>query len=233
MALDLVNIFFRTVVLYAAVLFLLRLAGKREIGQLSLFDLVVAIMIAELAAIPMEDTSIPIINGLLPITTLIMLEIALSYLTLKSHRARGMIEGTPSIVVEKGKVLDKEMGRLRYGISDLVSQLREKGVYTLDDVEYAILETNGKLSVIYKSHRRPVTPQDLGLTPPYEGLPITLIVDGIVEQENLQLINKDEEWLGNYIKKQEGCEIKEIIYAAQEPAGKLVAYKKGYKKQTP
>jgi uncharacterized membrane protein YcaP (DUF421 family) len=233
MAQEILTMLFRTVILYTAVIFLLRLAGKREIGQISIFDLVVAIMIAELAAIPMEDTSKPLINGLIPMTTLIMLEISFSYIALKSRRARGIIEGAPSIVVEKGKIIENEMRRLRYGVSDLVSQLREKGVYTLDDVEYAVLETNGKLSVIYKSDRRPVTPKDLGLTPPYEGLPITLIIDGEVEQANLRLINQDEEWLRNYIKKQEGCEIKDIIYAVQEPVGKLVAYKKGYKKQTP
>jgi uncharacterized membrane protein YcaP (DUF421 family) len=105
MAQEILTMLFRTVILYTAVIFLLRLAGKREIGQISIFDLVVAIMIAELAAIPMEDTSKPLINGLIPMTTLIMLEISFSYIALKSRRARGIIEGAPSIVVEKGKIV--------------------------------------------------------------------------------------------------------------------------------
>ena len=233
MSSDLLNIFFRTVVLYSSVLFLMRIMGKREVGQLSLFDLVVAIMIAELAAIPMEDTSVPLINGLLPISTLVLMEVILSYATLKSQKARGFVEGTPSIIVERGRLLESEMARLRYNIDDLMSQMREKGTYNLEDVEYAILETNGKLSLILKSNKRPVTPEDMGLQPGYEGLPLPLVVDGKLQPENLARAEKKIDWLEKKIQDEVGLGIHEVIYAFLDNKGKLVVYPKADKKKTP
>lgn len=225
--------FFRTVVLYSSVLFMMRLMGKREVGQLSLFDLVVAIMIAELAAIPMEDTSKPLINGLLPIATLVLMEITLSFITLKSRRAQAIIEGTPSIIVERGRIIEAEMRRLRYAVDDLISQLRQQGIHNLEDVEYAILETNGKLSVILKSDRRPVTPRDIGLNPGYEGLPMPLVVDGELQTENLARADKTVQWLEQGLIKEANCTINETIYAVLDTNGKLYVYKKGETKKTP
>lgn len=232
MALSLLNTFFRAVVLYTSVLVMMRIMGKREVGQLSLFDLVVAIMIAELAAIPMEDQSVPLINGLLPIGTLVLMEILLSLASLKSHRARQFIEGTPSIVLEKGRILEKEMRRLRYGVEDLISQLREKGIYNLDDVEYAILETNGQLSVIPKADKRPLVTGDLGLATPYEGLPLPLVVDGKVQAENLALGNKDRQWLEQQVTAQ-GCSVDQVIYAYLDSQGNVKIYRKGQTKIRP
>lgn len=212
------NVIFRTVVIYAAVLFMMRLMGKREIGQLSLFDLVVAIMIAELAAIPMDDTSIPIHMGLIPIATLVAAEILLSYVSLKSQKARAFIEGTPSIVIERGRILSDEMKRLRYSVTDLISQLREKDVSNIEEVEYAILETNGKLSIILKADRRPVTPRDLNLNPSYEGLPTPLILDGVIQHVGLKRISKDEKWLRDTVISQ-GYTVENVIFAQQDEHG--------------
>lgn len=224
------NIFFRTVFIYSAVLFMMRLMGKREIGQLSLFDLVVAIMIAELAAIPMEDTSIPLHVGLVPIATLVAAEIVLSYISLKSQKARAFIEGTPSIIIERGRILDDEMRRLRYSVTDMVSQMRELGISNIEDIEYAILETNGKLSVVLKSDRRPVTPRDLNLQPSYEGIPTPLILDGVIQHVGLQRISKDDKWLKDVMFKH-GYKIEEVIFAQQDENGSIYVCPKGVKKE--
>ena len=190
-------------------------------------------MIAELAAIPMEDTSVPIINGLLPIATLVLMEVSLSYITLKSQKARKIIEGTPSIIVEQGKIMEEEMRRLRYGVDDLISQIREQGISNIGDIEYAVLETNGKLSVILKATKRPVCPEDLGLQPGYEGLPVPLIVDGRLQLENLALVGKARDWLEHSLDQEQGIKIKDVIYATLDNKGNLDVYKKGEIKKTP
>src|SRR5690554_4674471 len=146
--------------------------GKREIGVLSAFDFVVAIMIAELVAMSMEQTDMPLHEGLVPIFTLVALEILLSYLSLKSHAIRTLVDGSPSIVIANGKIVEKELRKLRYNVSDLIGQLREKDVTNIADVQYAVLETSGELSVMLKGNKRPVTPEDLGLPTKYEGLPV-------------------------------------------------------------
>jgi uncharacterized membrane protein YcaP (DUF421 family) len=207
--------------------------GKREVGQLSLFDLVVAIMIAELAAIPLSDNEMSLLHGIVPISTLVLLEIILSYMTLKSLTARKIIEGTPSIIVEKGRLLEEEMRRLRYNIDDMISQMREQGVYNLEDVEYAILETDGKLSLILKSEKRPVIPEDLGLQPAYEGLPLPLISDGKLLKENMALAEKSREWLEENLRTRHNCSIGDVLYAILDTKGKLVVYLKGERKKTP
>jgi uncharacterized membrane protein YcaP (DUF421 family) len=225
--------FVRTAVVYLAVLFLMRIMGKREVGQLSLFDLVVAIMIAELAAIPLSDNEMSLLHGIVPISTLVLLEIILSYMTLKSLTARKIIEGTPSIIVEKGRLLEEEMRRLRYNIDDMISQMREQGVYNLEDVEYAILETDGKLSLILKSEKRPVISEDLGLQPAYEGLPLPLISDGKLLKENMALAEKSREWLEENLRTRHNCSIGDVLYATLDTKGKLVVYLKGERKKTP
>jgi len=173
------------------------------------------------------------INGVLPISTLVLMEVALSYITLKNLKARRVIEGTPSIIIEKGRFLDKEMSRLRYNVDDMISQMREQGVSNIEDVEYAILETNGKLSIILKSSKRPLVPEDLGLQPPYEGLPLPLVSDGNLLSENLALAQKDLAWLESLLEKDHGCKIVDVIYATLDTKGKLVVYKKGEIKKTP
>ena len=224
------NTVFRTLLLYSTVLLMLRLMGKREIGQLSIFDLVVAIMIAELAAIPMDDTTIPLHIGLLPIVTIVAAEILLSFISLKSQHIRAIVEGTPSIVIEKGKIIGDEMGRLRYTLTDLISQLREQGISNIEDVEYAILETNGKLSIILKSDRRPLTPRDLQIEPSYEGLPIPLILDGLIQKEGLQKINRDEKWLEDVAKKY-GYTVKDVLFAQQDVNGSIYICPKNINKK--
>ncbi|MBP8818916.1 MAG: DUF421 domain-containing protein [Syntrophomonadaceae bacterium] len=204
----------RTLILYAATVLLLRVMGKRQIGQLQPYELVVIIMISELAAIPMQNTGIPLLSGLIPIFILVAAQVTLSYISLKSERARGVICGTPSIVIENSRIVEDELRRLRLNLNDLLEQLRLKNVPDISDVEYAILETSGQLSVILKSEKRPVEPQDLKISPEYEGLPITLIIDGQVIKENLKKVDLDMIWLQKELSKYGIKNVKDVFFAS-------------------
>ncbi|MEW6048985.1 MAG: DUF421 domain-containing protein, partial [Bacillota bacterium] len=165
----------RTLYFYVLLLVVVRIMGKREIGTLSPWDLVLTIMLAELAALPIENTQVGLLQGAVPILTLLVTQLLISWLTLKSTTARNVIAGTPSIVIKDGRIIEQELRRLRYGVDDLMEQLRQKNIPNINDVEVAVLETNGQLSVIPKSQKRPVCPEDLGIRTSYEGLPIPLV----------------------------------------------------------
>ena len=141
-------VFVRTLILYILIIVVLRLMGKRQVGQLQPSELVVALIIADLAAVPMSEVGIPLINGIIPIITLFIMEELLSYISMKSERARGLISGKPSILIERGTIIEDELRRIRYNINDLLEQLRLKNFSNVEDVSYAILETSGQLSVI-------------------------------------------------------------------------------------
>jgi uncharacterized membrane protein YcaP (DUF421 family) len=214
-------IIIRTLILYLVTLIALRIMGKRQIGQLQPYELVVIIMIAELAAIPMQNTGIPLLNGIIPIFILFASEVTLSYISLKSNRARGLICGKPSILIEKSKINEAELRRLRYNINELLEQLRLKNVSDITDVEYAILETSGQLSVILKSEYRPLQPRDMQIQPEQALLPVTLIIDGDIIQENIARINKSTEWLQQQLKKNGIDNINSVFLACLDSQGKL------------
>jgi len=216
----------RTLILYALIVFAMRIMGKQQIGQLQPFELVIAIMISELAAVPMENTGIPLINGITPILTLIVAQVILSYISLKSEKARALICGRPSILIEKGKIMEPELKRLRYNLSDLMEQLRGKNIPNIADVEFAVLETNGNLSVIPKSHKRPITPDDLNIPTRYEGLPHPLILDGQIQHKNLKSVGLDISWLYGQLK-QSGIEKPEdVLFASLDTQGNLFYQKR-------
>ena len=215
------DILFRTVTIYLSVLLLIRIMGKREIGQLSAFDLVVAIMIAELAAIPMDNTDIPLHIGMFPIIILVAAEIILSKISLKSEKLRAFINGTPSVVVEKGVIVQDEMAKLRLNLNDLLSQIRQQKVANIDDIEYAIMETSGKLSVILKPDKQPIIREDIGIHKPSKGLPMALITDGHLSQQNLNRANKTVSWLMDQLKQQGYTSISEIFLASLDEQDNL------------
>jgi uncharacterized membrane protein YcaP (DUF421 family) len=219
-------LFYRTVFLYLTVLLAIRIMGKREVGELSAFDLVVAIMIAELAAMAMDKIEMPLYQGIIPIFTLVFMEMLFSWISLKSHAVRSLINGVPSIVISNGQIVEKEIRRLRYNVSDLLGQLRQKDVYNIDDVQFAVLETSGELSVVLKADRRPLTPGDLGLPVRYEGLPAPLIFDGRVHGKNLSKINLDESWLIGELKKKGVAGIEDVLFASLDCQGQLYVSQK-------
>lgn len=211
----------RTLILYITTVVLLRLMGKRQIGQLQPYELVVIIMISELAAVPMQNTGIPILYGIIPIFILVAAEITLSLISLKSEKARGVICGKPSVVIEKSKIVEEELTRLRLNINDLLEQLRLKGAPDIADVEYAILETGGQLSIIMKSSKRPVQPADMSINPPVESLPVTLIIDGNVISQNLAKVDRDDEWLQTQLAKSGIRSRKQVLLATLDTHGQF------------
>lgn len=223
-------IIIRTLVLFAATVIFLRIMGKRQIGQLQPYELVVIIMIAELAAIPMQNTSIPLINGIIPIFILFASEVTLSFISLKSERARGIICGKPSILIANSKIMEGEMRRLRMNINDLMEQLRLQGVNNIADAEFAILETSGQLSVILKSQNRPLQPKDLNIPTQYEGLPTILIMDGHIIHENLGIINRDLDWLQKELKNA-GVDSQNVFFATLDSQGEFYCQPKSSSKK--
>lgn len=217
----------RTVVMYFYVLLVTRVMGKREIGQLSPFDLVVAIMIADLASLPLEERYLTLLDGLVPIAVLAAAEIGISLVSLKNENARRFISGTPTVVVRDGKIVDANLRRLRYNVSDLMSQLREKDVSSLADVEYAILETSGKLSVIVKPTKRPVTPSDLGIQPAAEKPAVVLIADGKVNYDNLEALGLNLLWLKQQVQSQGCARLEDVVYASLCPDGSVYVSARG------
>lgn len=192
--------FTRTIILYLIIVVGLRFLGKRQIGELELNELVVALLIADLAAVPMQDFGIPLLNGLIPIFTLLSLTMIISVLTMKSVKFRALLYGKPSIVIDKGRLVEREMNKNRITIDELTEELRLQGVTDMSTVKYAILETNGKLSVLqYPSHKPPAA-ELMNLNPPDYDLPVILINDGRVLENNLTLRNLDQSWLNNTLR---------------------------------
>lgn len=218
----------RTLILYAFVVVAMRIMGKRQIGQLQPFELVVTLLLSELAALPMENPGIPLINGITPILTLLVAQVILSYISLKSERARAIICGTPSVLIENGKIVEPELQRLRYNLSDLMEQLRAKNIPNVADVEFAILETSGQLSVVPKSQKRPVIPEDFQLKTKYEGIPYTVIMDGHIIHKNLTKMNLDVNWLRQQLNSQGIQRPEDVFFASLDSEGKLYYQKKSY-----
>ena len=193
--------FFRAIVLYLIVLIVMRLMGKREIGQLQPFELAISIMIADLASIPMTEIGIPIFNGIVPILGLLVMHLIISLINLKSLKAREIICGKPSILIYRGKINEKELKKERFTINELEERLRGNNVVNLGDVEYAILETSGQVTVIQKPEKRNTIPEDFNIVPEYEGIPYDLVVDGKVMNKNLKAIGKNYNWLKKQVEK--------------------------------
>lgn len=177
---------FRVFVLYLLVILVMRIMGKREIGQLQPYELAITLIIAELVTLPMEDNAIPLLDGVMPVLTITLAQVTLSYLTTKSQWFQDFISGKYTIIVENGKMIQKNMAKQKYNITELLEQLRMSGVTKIDDVQYAILETSGQLSVILKAPKQPVTAEQMLVNTVYEGLPINIILDGKIVKENLE-----------------------------------------------
>ena len=219
--------FFRTIILYIIVMIVMRLMGKRQIGQLQPFELVVTIMLAELAAIPMQNTDIPLLTGIIPIITLMGIQIVLATISLKSQWAREFISGRPSVVVNNGKIVESELQKLRYNITDLMEQIRQEGYFNLSEIQFAILETGGQLTVIPKKEQSPTTLKDMGLKPMDENrLPITLITDGFIHRHNLNSHQLTEKWLKERLKEYNISNFNDVLYCTQDTEGNLFVQRK-------
>lgn len=193
--------FVRAIILYILVLLVMRIMGKREIGQLQPFELAISVMIADLASTPMADVGVPIFDGIIPILALLVMHLIISAINLRSINIRKIICGKPSILVYRGRIDEKVLKKEKFTINELQERLRGSNVFSLADVEYAILETSGQITVIQKPEKRGTIPEDFGIVPEYEGLSYDLIVDGKIMYENLKQLGKDERWLEKEVRK--------------------------------
>ncbi|MBQ3142066.1 MAG: DUF421 domain-containing protein [Bacilli bacterium] len=198
---DLFIVVVRTLFFYAFILVIYRIMGKREIGQLSIQDLVVSILIAELVAISIENVEDPLVLTVVPISILVVLEVVSSMITLRNNKVRNVVEGKPALIIDKGKVNFKELIKQRYTLDDLLMELRLQGIKSLLDVEYAVLENSGKLSIFKYNFLRLDS-----------DTPFPLILDGIIQNDTLEYLKKDNSWLNQMIEK-ENVNVKDIFYA--------------------
>jgi uncharacterized membrane protein YcaP (DUF421 family) len=197
----------------------LKLMGKRQLGELELSELVVAVLISDLAALPLEDIGIPLLNGLIPVVTLLCCELLLSFATLKSMKFRKMMWGKPSILIDNGKIIQEELKRNRLSLDELTESLRKKDITDISTVRYAILETDGTLNTVLYQSEQPVTASMMNINLPEKGIPIAVISDGRILTENLHLLGKDENWLGKELKRRNNIDPKDVLYMTLDDAG--------------
>lgn len=189
----------RTIILYLTMIVVIRLMGKRQIGQMEPSEFVVSMMVANLATIPMEDDGIALFAGFVPILTILGAELILSYLNLKNSRIRKLLCGKPVILIENGNILQQNLRKVRISLDELTGHLREKDVLDIRSVQYAILETNGNLSVFPYPKEKPASAKDAGIQVRQQFLPVTIVSDGELMLHNLKLAKKDEKWLNRIL----------------------------------
>lgn len=190
------NIVIKTLILYIFIVIVYRIMGKKEVGKLSIIDLIVSILIAELAAISIEEVERSILTSIVPIIVLVVVQVVVSFASLKSVKLRKIIDGNPTVIIKDGKLNFKEMTKLRYTLDDLIAQLREQGIKSIEEVNYAVLENNGKLSVFETS----------------KDYPLPIIIDGNIDYAVLKDMNKDERWI-NKILKDNNITLDNVFYA--------------------
>ena len=202
----------RTAILYAVTMVSMRAMGKRQIGQLQPFELVVILIISEMATIGVQNNGTPLLNSLLPIITITVLQIAIALINLKSEKFRLLVCGRPSFVIRGGEILEEQMRRLRLNTNDLLEQLRAKGYFNVAEVEYALMETNGQLSVMPRADKQPVQPADLQMQPEHETPAVTLIIDGKIQRQHLQNLGHSEEWLQKKLAKHSISSAEQVFF---------------------
>ncbi len=223
-------LFIRTIITYALVILAIRLMGKRQIGELQPSELVVAIMISDLATTPMSDVSIPLVYGILPIFTLVICEIVLSFLSIKSEAFRVFISGKPQLLVKDGKIQITEMLHSRVNIDDLMEELRKNGYFSLNDVDTVILETGGAISVIPSSDAATPTNKDLKLNTKQQKISYIYISDGKIRQSELDRSEKNDKWIKKQLEKNKISKLQDVFILSEDGEGNVFIQRKDDKK---
>ena len=218
-------IFVRTIILYIVIFVVVRCMGKKEIGQMQPFEFVISLMIADIASTPLTEIGIPILYGIIPILGLLFSYMIFSICNMASSCLRGIICGRPAILINKGKIEEKILIKEKITINELEERLRVKDVFNIEDVEFAVLETNGELSVIEKPEKRDLTPEDMGIETKYTGLSYDLVIDGKIMFENLEKLNKTYSWLKKEVNKF-GYEPEEALIVVINGTGSIFSQKK-------
>lgn len=217
--------FIRAIIIYIAVILSVRVMGKRQIGELKPHELVVTVLVSQIATIPMEDNSMPLINSLVPLMVLVALELFVSVLSMKSLGFRNMMQGKPIFIIRDGKIDQKQMKRLRFTVDDLVDSLREKDIFDINDVDYAVIETNGSVSVLPKREEQPVTPQDLKIQVKKQTMPVVIVIDGKPITEYFGDFQMNLDFLPGELKKR-GLDIRDILYMSKDGKEKYTIIQK-------
>ncbi len=196
---DLFIITLRTLFFYFLIFVIYRIMGKREVGQLGIIDLIVSILIAELTVISIENYNENILRAVIPIITLTILQVVLALISMKKQKFRIFLDGNPSVIIKEGKLNYSEMAKQKYNLDDLLVQIREKGYKSIEEIEYAVLETNGKLSIFPNEQNKRI-------------LPLPLILDSIIQEDTLKYLKKDEKWVNNLLSRK-NINLEDIFYA--------------------
>ena len=212
-----VTILFRTLIIYVCLIATLRFMGKRQLGELEVSELVTTLLLSEIASLPVTNQDIPISYALIPIFTLVALEVSLSALLLKWPWLKKILSTRPTFLIDRGRLDAKMLRSVRISVDELMSQLRQKDVFDLDEVEYAILEPNGQISIVPKATARTVTTSDMNLHPKEHGMMHLIVADGIINQRNLACIGKDEAWVKKTLRKN-GHQLNEILLMTADDA---------------
>ena len=219
--------FVRTIILYFFIMAGMRLMGKRQIGELEPGELVLTMMISDLAAVPMQDFGIPLLFGLVPILTLLALSLLLSQISLRSIRFRALVCGTPTVLIREGVLQQSAMRKNRYTLDELLEELREQGFTCVEDVKYAVLENSGQLTVFPWMARQPPTAEQLGLDLEDDvTLPAVIINDGRVIRRNLTACGRDENWLRKQLSREKAASPEEIFLLTLDEQGKVFCVRK-------
>lgn len=213
--------FLRTLLLYLTLVGGIRLMGKKQVGELEPAELVLAMVLSDLASVPMQDFGIPLLYGILPIVIVLCLTMLLSILTLKSARFRALVCGQPSIIVENGHICQKAMAQNRFTTDELLEELRLQGVTDLSTIRYAILENSGQVSILLKAAEQPPTAKELQVAVEEHGLPLTLVHDGVLLEENLRLRGLDQQWLRHTMESLHVSSLNEIYLLTADESGQL------------
>ena len=214
-------LFVRVIILYLLVFFVIRLSGKRQISELQPFDLCITLLIADMASVPATNTGVPLLYGVVPILALFLLQQFIAVLSLKSEAVRKAVCGQPVLLIARGVVQEQALKGSRYTLTDLMEQLRSKDVFLMGDVEYAILETNGELSVLLKGPRQQPTYEDFAMASPQAAPPLMLIQDGSLHAEALKRAGKNLNWLQKQLVRANCGGVEEVFFAFLAPDGML------------
>lgn len=220
--------FFRTLILYLTIIFGVRLMGKRQLGELQPSELVITIIISNIATLPIEEIDTPLFMGLLPILTLVAFEVIVSSVNLRCRATRKLFSGTPAVVIRGGIIDQRKLQELRFSVDDLMSQLRSNQIFSPEDVDFAMVETTGKLSIYQKYAARTVTPQTMGLPdqPAQNSPPLIIISDGVLYSDMLSLIGRDAAWVKEVLASYKLSSVNEVFIMTADKNGKCLVIKK-------
>jgi uncharacterized membrane protein YcaP (DUF421 family) len=216
-----IEILLRSVITFIGLLVLTLLMGRKQLSQITFFDYIVGITIGSIAASIVVDRSIGIIDGIIATVVWCAMPIIIGYIAVKNIAFRRLIDGEPKVVIQNGNIINKNMLKEKYNMGDLLMQLRDKGVFDITEVEFAILEPNGNLSVLKKSQYNPITPKDMNIPTNYKGIMTELIIDGRIISQHLEIVNKDEKWLLDQLKSRNIDNINNVVFAGLQTDGQL------------